>query len=392
MMKVLFWMNTGFQTTSRHLLISILQELCKAGHSVTVLKRMIDGEQEDFPEELSGLDIKCVSIRMKASSKNDLVRRFFADLVYIIRCRKALGKKYDSVFVQSTNVAGVAFRLLKKKERQAITTLNVQDAFPENAVFGGKLKKRSISYLILKRMQKYAYEQSDNIITISEDIKNLLSGYGIDKNKIRVVYNWSYQDETYDFVQDDDRMVSSIFKKGFFQVVYAGNIGVMQNVDLIIEAARILKNHDDIWFYIIGDGVYKQKLIEKANTYGINNITFLPMQSSELAPLIYANANINIIPLMKNVYMTALPSKTATCLAVKKPIVFAIGKSSKFGKIVMKKTGCPVVESDDAKQLSDTIVSIKNGNVCIETSLFYYENMSKSINSRKYAEIITGRG
>ena len=105
-----------------------------------------------------------------------------------------------------------------------------------------------------------------------------------------------------------------------FNVVYAGNIGVMQNVDLLVETARLMQEDPDVHFHIIGNGLYKKKLEAKAREYGVRNLSFWPMQPPEMAPAIYSAASVNVIPLVKNVYKTALPSKTATCLACGKPV------------------------------------------------------------------------
>lgn len=74
----------------------------------------------------------------------------------------------------------------------------------------------------------------------------------------------------------------------------------------------------------------------------------------------YSAADVNVIPLVKDVYRTALPSKTATCLACQKPIIFAIGKDSKFGQRAMKEAGCPVVEADRADELVQAIIIVQN--------------------------------
>ena len=193
-MKVLFWMSTSFQTTSRHLLISVLDEMQKAGHQITVLKKITDGETEELPLELSNRGIKCISVPLEKTKKNNFVKRYLKDIEYILKCNSFLNDRYDAVFVQSTNVAGFVFYMLQKKQKSAIKTLNVQDAFPDNTVFSSIISENSLLYKALRVLQAYAYRKADHIITISEDIKDLLCCYMIPSEKIEVVYNWSYQD------------------------------------------------------------------------------------------------------------------------------------------------------------------------------------------------------
>ena len=112
------------------------------------------------------------------------------------------------------------------------------------------------------------------------------------------------------------------------------------------------------------------------------------MQPSALAPSIYGMADVNIIPLAKNIYRTALPSKTATCLACQKPIVFCFDSKSKFGKWMETEAGCPVVGCNDAEALREKIKSIKRLHNKEEIQGIFTRYFSKSINSKKYADVI----
>ena len=388
-MNVLFWMSTGFQTTSRHLLISILERLADAGCQITVLKKQTDDDAEALPAELFGSGIRCVSVPVKTANKGNLPVRYIRDLIYVSRCKKQIRPNYDAVFVQSNNVAGFVLKAIRKKLPDAAVTFNVQDIFPYNAAFSGSIQRDGILFKALARTQRYGYQHADRIITISEDMKQTLIEDGADADRIEVIYNWSYQDEPYD--DPDLSPVSGMFDRAYFNVVYAGNIGVMQNVDIVVEAAKQIKNDDSVWFHIIGNGVYKEKLEAKAKAYGIQNITFRPMQPPALAPLIYSAADVNVIPLVKDVYRTALPSKTATCLACRKPVIFVIGKGSRFGQKVENQTGCTVTDSDDAKGLAEAILAIKNSGGKADTREFFRRECSRTNNSNRYAQIIMGK-
>ena len=275
----------------------------------------------------------------------------------------------------------------RKKLPKAIVTFNVQDIFPYNLMYSGGLKKSSPVFKIMAAEQRYGYKHSDHIITISEDMKDTLVSDGTPAEKIEVVYNWSYQDELYENL--DLTPVSHMFDKNCSNVVYAGNIGVMQNVDILIEAAKLMKGDKSVWFHIIGNGVYKEKLEARAKEYGITNISFWPMQAPELAPVIYNAADVNVIPLVKDVYRTALPSKTATCFACQKPIIFAIGKDNKFGRKAVKEAGCSVVEADNPQELVEAIQAVQSGKQNKKAGEFFMKHCGITENSGIYAEIIT---
>lgn len=390
-MKVLFWMFIGFDqhATSEHLLSAIIERLCEAGHSVHIIQKNTGGNLPAIPERLAKFDVTTDVISYQAADKENFIARYITEIKYINGCKKYITSDYDAVFIQSTNVAGFAVRMIRKKLAKAIVTFNVQDIFPYNAVFSGSIKKNGLVFKVLAAVQRYGYKHSDHIITISEDMKDTLVEDGVDTSKVDVVYNWSYQDELYKDV--DTTAVSYMFDKNYFNIVYAGNIGVMQNVDILIDAAKQMKDDKGVWFHIIGNGVYKDKLEARAKEYKITNIRFWPMQPPEQAPAIYSSADVNVIPLVKDVYRTALPSKTATCLACQKPIVFAIGKDSMFGKKIMNEAGCQVIECDRVEELVEAIRMVQSGDRENKTGDFFLKHFRITENSRKYAETITER-
>lgn len=388
-MKVLFWIFVGFDqhATSEHLLSAVIEQLCKSGHSVHIIQKYTGGTLPSIPENLSGYDVSSDVIKIKQANKNNFIARYITELKYINTCKKRITSEFDAVFIQSTNVAKFAVKTIRKKLPNALITFNVQDVFPYNAVYSGMIKNNSLLFKVLANFQRYAYMHSDHVITISEDMKETLIADGVDESKISVIYNWSYQDDVYENV--DKTKVAYMFNSDYFNVVYAGNIGIMQNVDIIIEAAKAIKKDKTIWFHIIGNGLYRDKLEARAKEYGITNISFWPLQSPALAPAIYSSADINVIPLVKNIYKTALPSKTATCFACQKPIVFAIGDGSSFGKKASAEAGCLIVDSDDADQLVESIYRLKNNSSDNNEGEFFRNNFSKSANSLRYAQIIT---
>jgi colanic acid biosynthesis glycosyl transferase WcaI len=388
-LKVLFWMFIGFDrhATSEHLLSAVIDRLCEAGNTVHIIQKNTGGNLPPIPEKLIRYNVTTDVIPYQAADKGNFIARYLTELKYINVCKNYITSDYDAVFIQSTTVAGFAIRAIRKKLPKAVVTFNVQDIFPYNLSFSGGLKRSSPVFKILAAEQRYGYKHADHVITISEDMKDTLVADGVEADTVEVIYNWSYQDEPYENV--DLAPVSHMFKSEYFNVVYAGNIGVMQNVDILIEAAKLMKEDQSVWFHIIGNGVYKEKLEARAKEYGITNISFWPMQPPELAPAIYNAADINVIPLVKAVYRTALPSKTATCLACGKPIIFAIGKDSKFGQKAMREAGCPVVEADKADELVAAIYKVKSGEKENKATGFFQQNCGITKNSKKYSEIIT---
>ena len=377
--------NFDRRTPSEHLLVAIVEALYRNGHTVHIIQKDTGGDLPKLPVPLQKLGVTTDCIPTKLADKGNFIARYIVELKYVWRSRKFLKKHRDSgaVFNQSSNVAGFMAFFVKRIMPRARLTYNVQDIFPENAAYTGSAK--GIVYQVLSAEQRYAYRHADQIITISEDMKDLLVEKGADADKTHVLYNWSYQDEPYDPEKMENSTIRRMFPRDKFNVVYAGNIGVMQNVDVVVDAARLMQE-DSVQFHIIGDGVYKEKLIQKAE--GLENIRFWPMQPSSLAPNIYSMADINVIPLAENIYRTALPSKTATCLACQKPIIFCFGEQSKFGTWMNEVAECPTIGSKDAAALVQKILDIRSKGQNGRTGSVFVQYFSRSTNSGAYADLI----
>lgn len=382
------WMGGNFdrRTPSEHLLVAIVEALYAEGHTVHIIQKDTNGDLPKLPMTLQKLGVTTDCIPTKLASKGNFVARYLVELKYVWQSRKYIKqhKNCQAVFNQSSNVAGFMAYTINHLLPHAKLTYNVQDIFPENAAATGGAS--GVVYKVMSAEQRYAYRHADEIITISEDMKDLLVEKGAPVEHTHVIYNWSYQDELYDPVQMENETIRAMLPAEKINVVYAGNIGVMQNVDVVIEAAKLMKD-PDVLFHIIGDGIYKEKLVNKAE--GLTNIRFWPMQHSSLAPSIYCMADINLIPLAKNVYRTALPSKTATCLACQRPIIFAWGLDSKFARRVINEAVGVVVEADKPEQLTVAIREIISNKRNDRCGTFFLKHCQMSSNSKKYAKIIT---
>lgn len=395
-MKVLFVLNSGFDTPgpSNHLLEAIAEALIADGCRVHIIEKHKTGKNPDIPAALAGsVNLSYDVCKVKNVDKTSFFRRYLADVRYAFSCIKYYikNKDCDVVFLQSCNTAFFQVILLKILLRKPIV-YNVQDIFPLNARNIGVVKSTSLLFAILRGLQRLAYRYADKIITISEDMQQTLAKENVDVQKIEVVYNWSYSDETVSIDNKDNKFIKMHgIQDDHYKVVYAGNIGAVQNVDILIRAAELLQNETMIRFYIIGEGVQKRDLMKYVVDRGLENVKFYPMQAPDYATHIYSMADINIIPLSKGIIKTALPSKTATCLACGKPIIACIDLDSAFRKMLESCEMCSVVDSDDAQGLAQCIQRYYKkgvkGQFADEVELFN-KVFSKSENAKTYADII----
>lgn len=351
------------QYSDYHIMRDIILGLLKQGHKVDLIqKQYLDRPQypQQFEQYLDG-QLQVQNIRFEKKAKADLKARYLADLSYYRKaCRLMKRDKPDKIFLQSNNTA--FFTVFYAKHILKCPILyNEQDIFPENAFFAGILSEKSLVYKVAHALQKYAYKNATALSTISDDMKStIVTRYGIPEDKVQVIYNWGHEE----LQANDDK--ENVFlnkypkKPGEFRVVYAGNLGKMQNVELLLKTAALMKDDTDVSFYIVGGGVNETQLKAFAKEKELNNVTFVGMQPPEEVADLYAAADVNVIPLQKGLIYAALPSKTADCLIAGKPIITCVDEESKFAKL-LGKYGIKNANNDSPANLRCIIDSIMDG-------------------------------
>lgn len=327
------------QYSDYHIMRDIILGLLERGHEVNLIqKQYLDIPQ--YPQQFDkyfGKQLQVHNIKFEKKAKADLKARYLADLSYYRQACKWMKKnKPDKVFLQSCNTA--FFTVFYAKHILKCPLLyNEQDIFPENAYFAGILSESSMIYKVAHALQKYAYKNATALSTISDDMKStIVTRYGIPEDKVQVIYNWGHEELKAHSEQDNVFLKKYPKKPGEFRVVYAGNLGKMQNVELILETAALMKEDEDVSFYIVGGGVNEEQLKTFAEEKELNNVTFVGMQPPEEVADLYVAADVNVIPLQKGLIYAALPSKTADCLIAGKPIITCVDDESKFAKLVGK--------------------------------------------------------
>lgn len=346
------------QYSDYHIMRDIIVGFLERGHEVNLIqKQYLDVPQypQQFEKYLGG-QLQVQNIRFEKKAKADLKARYIADLSYYRQaCRLMKRNKPDKVFLQSNNTAFFTVFYAKHILKRPLL-YNEQDIFPENAYFAGILSESSAIYKVAHMLQKYAYKNATALSTISEDMKStIVTRYGIPEDKVKVIYNWGHE-ELKAHSEDENVFLRKYPKKpDEFRVVYAGNLGKMQNVELVLEAAALMKDEPDITFYIVGGGVNEAQLKAYAQEQSLSNVTFVGMQPPEEVADLYAAADVNVIPLQKGLVYAALPSKTADCLIAGKPIITCVDKESKFG-ITVEQYGIVNTGTDSPEELKASII------------------------------------
>ena len=377
------------QYSDYHIMRDIILGLLERGHEVNLIqKQYFDTPQypQQFEKYLKG-QLQVQNVRFEKKAKADLKARYLADLSYYKQACKLMKKnKPDKIFLQSNNTAFFTVFYAKHILRCPIL-YNEQDIFPENAYFAGILSESSMIYKVAHALQKYAYKNATALSTISDDMKStIVTRYGISEDKVQVIYNWGHEELKAHSDEENVFLKKYPKKSGEFRVVYAGNLGKMQNVELILETAALMKDDQDVSFYIVGGGVNEEQLKTFAKEKELNNVTFVRMQPPEEVADLYAAADVNVIPLQKGLIYAALPSKTADCLIAGKPIITCVDNGTAVEKIIrpygIVNTGA------DEKRLKTAILNAKEKAGLCETKGLLEKHFSLKPNVASHCQMI----
>ena len=389
-MNVCLWSGSSFEDwySSYHLMLKLIQEIIAAGHEVWLLQ--VQRSNGKIPDELKDESrLHVINVPQEAAEKGNFALRYLKGFQYYRQSGKKLKdlSDIDVIFLQSNNNALVPVHIARKLRIPVV--YNVQDIFPIDAMIIGKLSKRHPAFVIARALQAWAYKKATKVVTISEDLAKTIREEG--REDVDVIYNWSYQNAPYDIADENNHFLLSnhIRREDGFRVIYAGNIGQMIETEMIVQTAKLLRDQEDIKYYIIGEGSGLKRLKIRAGEEDLRNIIFYGRQPMEYAQDNYCAADVNINPVPKGVMYTCMPSKTATCLLSEKPTVVSMDLDSDMAKRLRTVDQWTVVAPGDAQAMAEAIMHIyKSGSRKSSNAAAFLQTLGPVENARKYVRIL----
>jgi glycosyltransferase involved in cell wall biosynthesis len=200
---------------------------------------------------------------------------------------------------------------------------DVQDIWPEAVVASGMMGEGK-AVKVLSSVQAFIHNRAQRIAVPSPGYRKNLIGKGVDPDKIAIVPNWA-DTEVYKPVAYDQAVAEKHGLKGKFNVLFAGNFGVVQALDTVIAAAEQLRAVPDVQFIFAGSGVDEPRLRALSEDKGLDNVRFLGRFPQEEMAQLYAIADALLVHLKKDpLFEITIPSKTLAYLACAKPLIMAV--------------------------------------------------------------------
>jgi glycosyltransferase involved in cell wall biosynthesis len=263
-------------------------------------------------------------------------------------------KKFDVVLSISPPFFTLITAFFVCRIRRIPFVIDIQDLYPDTAVELGKLKNRYL-IKIWRVLEVMIYKSAAAIVVISKGFKEEIVKKGIPSDKIFVVNTWV---NTRKF--DPDKISNQKKALGLedsFVVLFLGTLGYAQGAENIIEAAALLCEYERIKFLFVGDGVGKNKLIEKASDMELGNVLFLPPKPFQEVPSYINSADICLVHLVKrDFYRTIIPSKTYEYMSMGKAIIMVVQGEAES---LVRDNNCGIaVEPENPQALKRAILKL----------------------------------
>ncbi|GAB6680999.1 glycosyltransferase family 4 protein [Streptococcus uberis] len=319
------------------------------------------------------------------------IRYLLMNVLFII---KSLNHKPEFIFVQSTPPTQGVMAVLIKKIKKVPLVYNLQDIFPDSLVGAGLSTNKSLIFKLGRIIENYTYKNCDKIIVISEDMKNNLLNKNVPNSKISVVSNWIDSNQIKPIEKEKNYLFDKFnIPKNKFTVVYAGNLGYAQNIEVILEAANHLNNRTDIQFLIFGNGNQEEKYKEIAKEMALSNLVFFPIQPYSEVSYVYSLGDVSILPCKKGFGGSAMPSKTWSILATGTPIIASFDSGTQIQNIIEKNELGKFGEADNVNDLVNNILDLYNNSEfrreCSRNARNYIENnVSRNKCTNEYIKVM----
>jgi glycosyltransferase involved in cell wall biosynthesis len=300
----------------------LAQELFQLGHKPTVLVPSSDIGQPWLHEEMNGVEV----LRLKSPRTKDIgyVRRTIGEFLMPFTMLRNIRKspfsdvRWDGVVWYSPTIFLGPIANALKRASGCRSYLIVRDIFPEWAV-DMEILRKGLVYRFFKMVERYQYSVADTIGV--QSVSNL--GYFAEWKKtnpdrrLEVLQNWL----THAPNVGSSISIEASPLTGRTIFVYAGNMGIAQGMDIILDLAERLRNRQDIGFLFVGRGSEVARLQAIAGERALGNIVFHDeVDPREISGLL-AQCHIGLVALDPRHKTHNVPGKFLTYMLAGLPVL-----------------------------------------------------------------------
>ena len=343
---------------------------------------------------------------MYREGRNPILRALRYSLNWIIQLWKGLREKdVDVIYLASTPPIQGMLGAFIKKFRGIPFVYNLQDIFPDSLFNNGLAKKGGLLWKIGRVIENFTYRHADKIIVISEDFKKNIMAKGVPEEKIVVVYNWVDQNAVVDIPRERNKLFDAYgLDRSKFYVTYNGNIGLSQNLDMLLsvaeefQSARVQAFHGneicctDIHFVLVGNGAYLDEVKRIIAEKKLENVHLLPFQPYEDISHVFSLGDASLVISKPGTGAASVPSKTWSIMSASRPVLANFDENEL--KQIVEKHHCGIfTKAGDKEAFKLSILALYNNReMAVEMGKngrqFVMDNLTREVGTQKYVDVI----
>lgn len=392
------------KAASLYLTNNLLEDLSKCGYKidlhVPIPTRNVSNElrkkyKKNKIETLYGENLKIYRYYLPKEYPSTILRAtryIISNFIYLFK--GILTKNIDLIHVTSTPPTMGLVAAVLKKFKNVPVVYTLQDIFPDSLLSTGIAKKGSIFWRVGRVIETYSYKHADKIIVISQDFKRNIMAKGVPEEKIEVIYNWVEENVVVPIERSENILIDRFnLSKEPFYIVYAGNLGFAQNIEIILEVAQELIDIDDIQFIIFGNGNLEDSYKEMAIHRKLSNTRFFPLQPYSDVSYVYSLGDVSIVSCKEGFGKSAMPSKTWSILSAGRAVIANFDQGSELQQLLSENNIGIFTKAGDINEFKNAILKLYyNRDECEKMGVrgreFILNNLTRNIGTTKYINII----
>ncbi len=236
----------------------------------------------------------------------------------------------DVVFAMSPPLSLGVAGWLAAKRRGVPFVFNIQDVFPDVAIETGTISNPKVIE-VAQKLEKFVYDRADVVTVLSEEMQRNVEG----KTDSRTEIIPNFVDiSTFEPMSRENSYRAEYGLEGKRVVMYCGNVGFSQSIELLADAAREMADVEDLVFVVNGGGSAIGEVRRRAE--GLDNFRIIPYQPVERVPEVLSAADVHVIPLRQGLAWSSVPSKLYKILAVERPVIASVDEGTEVGRVVVE--------------------------------------------------------
>lgn len=328
-------------------------------------------------ETVNGVKIlRCpLYVPREANSKKRIIHEFSFLWSSSFRWFATLFKKrYDLVITLAPPFHVGISSYIYSKLKKTVMVYHIQD-LQIDAAKDLNMLTNSKALSIMFKMEKFLLRNSDYVSTLTSGMKERVLRKGISENKILMLPNWVDLNFIRPLSRKESLRSKFCIPEDDIVILYSGNMGKKQGLDILLEVADMYKERTNIHFLMVGSGVEKDNLIRKVKEKQLANVRFFSLQPYDQLSALLATADLHLVLQKKEASDLVMPSKLTGILAAGGcAVVTAMPKTSLYEVVYEHNMGilCDAESPEALKEAIDKALS---------SDLSVYKN-----NARAYAE------